>query len=238
MASGSPPVTQLDHVLLALGHPTRRAMLERLREGPISQSKLAKLSPTALATGVKHVGFLERAALAKITKKVGRTSIRLDTKPLDELRDWMSKLYPDDVQADTVPPMPNADARIRASIDAFIADLSELVRESALDAVRQALQQGGTTKSNGSAARASRTVGVRAIARARKQGAKRTPEELEQVTSALLDYVTKNPGQRIEEIASGMGMSTNDLKLPAKKLTGEKKVKTKGQKRATRYFAR
>jgi hypothetical protein len=124
----------------------------------------------------------------------------------------------------------NSDARIRALIDSFVHDLSGLVRESAVDAVREALHRGGATKSNGRA-----TAGP---VRARAPGAKRTPEELEQMTSALLAYVQKNPGQRIEEIASGMGVGSKELTLPAKKLIAGKKLKTRGQKRATRYSAR
>jgi hypothetical protein len=34
-----------------------------------------------------------------------------------------------------------------------------------------------------------------------------------------------------------MKVSTSDLKLPASKLLADKKVKTKGQKRGTQYFA-
>ena len=47
-----------------------------------------------------------------------------------------------------------------------------------------------------------------------------------------------NPGQRIEQIADGMGTSTKELNLPAKKLIAGKQLKTKGQKRATQYFSR
>ena len=47
-----------------------------------------------------------------------------------------------------------------------------------------------------------------------------------------------NPGQRIEQIADGMGTSTKELNLPAKKLIAGKQLKTKGQNRATQYFSR
>jgi hypothetical protein len=33
-----------------------------------------------------------------------------------------------------------------------------------------------------------------------------------------------------------MGVSTRELNLPAKKLLGNKSIRTKGQKRATQYF--
>jgi hypothetical protein len=76
------------------------------------------------------------------------------------------------------------------------------------------------------------------LSQSRKKGAKRTPEELEQLIKKLHSYVAKNPGQRIEQIASGLDISTKELNLPAKKLIGDKKLSTKGQKRATTYFAK
>ncbi|MDF3065595.1 MAG: hypothetical protein K0R38_1196 [Polyangiaceae bacterium] len=78
----------------------------------------------------------------------------------------------------------------------------------------------------------------RGRAASREKGAKRPPDEIERLTSRLLDYVKGNPGQRIEQIADGMGTSTKELNLPAKKLIAGKQLKTKGQKRATQYFSR
>ena len=73
---------------------------------------------------------------------------------------------------------------------------------------------------------------------ARAKGAKRSPDELEKLTTQLLSYIKGNAGQRIEQIADGMGTSTKELNLPAKKLISTKAIKTKGHKRATQYFPR
>jgi hypothetical protein len=73
---------------------------------------------------------------------------------------------------------------------------------------------------------------------ARAKGAKRSPDELEKLTGQLLSYIKGNAGQRIEQIADGMGTSTKELNLPAKKLLSTKAIKTKGHKRATQYFPR
>jgi len=70
----------------------------------------------------------------------------------------------------------------------------------------------------------------------RKKGAKRSPALIAKTTRALLAHIKANNGQRIEQIAAAMNVSTNDLKLPASKLLAGKKVKTKGQKRGTHYF--
>lgn len=70
----------------------------------------------------------------------------------------------------------------------------------------------------------------------RKNGAKRSPDELNALTTALLRYVRQNPGQRIEQIAQGLEIATKELKLPAIKLIDDEQISTKGQKRATTYF--
>jgi DNA-binding NtrC family response regulator len=75
-----------------------------------------------------------------------------------------------------------------------------------------------------------------AAAAKRKAGQKRSPDEIVKTTEKLLQYITKNTGQRIEEIAKGVGHSTKELTLPVKKLLNDKKIVAKGEKRATRYF--
>jgi hypothetical protein len=132
------------------------------------------------------------------------------------------------------------DDRIRARVEQFAAELAELIRESAMETVSEALA--GARPSPGRGGRRGATLalarGGRGRAASREKGAKRPPDEIERLTGKLLDYVKGNPGQRIEQIADGMGTSTKELNLPAKKLIANKQLKTKGQKRATQYFAR
>jgi len=73
---------------------------------------------------------------------------------------------------------------------------------------------------------------------ARRKGAKRDPQELEALTEKLNVYVKAHGGQRIEQIAQGMGTSTKELALPAKKLLATKKIRTTGTRRATKYFGK
>jgi len=63
---------------------------------------------------------------------------------------------------------------------------------------------------------------------------KRSPEELEKLQGKLKAYVEKNPGQRCEEIAKGMGTTTDDLALPLRKIN----FKTQGKARGRRYWVR
>ena len=103
--------------------------------------------------------------------------------------------------------------------------LRDLV-EHLTDAIAARLK--GTFKA---AAPAAKAAGGR-----RRKGQKRTAEEIAELTASLHAYIKAHPGKRIEEIARGMRKTTKDLVLSAKKLLTEKKAKTKGQKRATRYF--
>ena len=132
------------------------------------------------------------------------------------------------------------DDRIRARVEQFAAELAELIRESAMETVSVALA--GARPSPGRGGRRGATLLVartgRGRAASREKGAKRPPDEIERLTGKLFDYIKGNPGQRIEQIADGMGTSTKELNLPAKKLIAGKQLKTKGQKRATQYFSR
>ncbi len=126
--------------------------------------------------------------------------------------------------------------RIRSRVEAFAEELSALIRDSAMETVRDAL--GGAAPRRG--ARAGRVPAAAAPVRGgrREKGQKRDPGEIERLTGRLLDYIKGNAGQRIEQIAAGMGTVTKELNLPVKKLIAQKSLKTKGQKRATQYFAR
>src|SRR5450432_969059 len=134
--------------------------------------------------------------------------------------------------------MANINNTIRAALDAFVEDISNLIQQAALESVEQALV--GASAIPGRRGRGARSVAAPFIAsvRGRKKGSKRTAEELEQLIKKLHAYISKNQGQRIEQIAIGLDISTKELNLPAKKLISDKKLSTKGQKRATTYFAK
>jgi DNA-binding transcriptional ArsR family regulator len=61
----------IDLVFRALGDPSRRAIVEKLSEGPISVSLLAEPLNITLAAVVQHLQVLEESGLVQ-TEKVGR----------------------------------------------------------------------------------------------------------------------------------------------------------------------
>lgn len=130
---------------------------------------------------------------------------------------------------------------IRDRIEDFLAGLEELVTRAALESVQQALGSaalGGVSRDSAPtlASKGNRAVAPSAGGKAKR--GKRTGEEVDALADKLLKYIAKHPGQRMEQISAGMNMSSKELTLPLQKLKNEKRLKTKGQKRATEYSAR
>jgi hypothetical protein len=134
--------------------------------------------------------------------------------------------------------MANSDVNreIRDRIQAFVNELSELVKQATLESVQDALQ--GRSGSTNIAVRGMGRPGGRGVTLRVKKGGKRTPEELETLTARLLRHIQGNPGQRMEQLAVGLSLPSKELTLPIKKLLQENRLRTKGQKRATAYYAR
>ena len=127
--------------------------------------------------------------------------------------------------------MPNADfnQQIRDAIEAFVEELSVLVRTAALQSVTEVF---GSSGPGGRRGRGGAATG----SQRRAKGEKRSPQALTQLVGRLLTEIKTKPGLRMEQIAKSLGSTTKDLALPAKKLIAEKKIKTKGERRATKYF--
>jgi DNA-binding transcriptional ArsR family regulator len=80
----------LEQAFQALADPTRRAVLERLSDGPASVSELARPFAITLAAVVQHVQVLEAAALVR-SEKVGRVrTVQLDATGLRSAEDWLA----------------------------------------------------------------------------------------------------------------------------------------------------
>lgn len=127
---------------------------------------------------------------------------------------------------------------IQARVDAFVADLTALVQQAVIEKIQAAIGQTVAAPQRAPRARSASASGAAAPAArrgARRRGGKRTPAELSQMATAVVQYVEANPNSNIEEIGRGVGIATKDLALPVKKLLKEGRLKKKGEKRATRY---
>jgi DNA-binding transcriptional ArsR family regulator len=81
--------TSLDHTLMALADPTRRAILARLAEGEARVTEIADPLPMSLNGVSKHIRMLERADLVR-RRRAGREHfLSLNPHPLDEAAAWI-----------------------------------------------------------------------------------------------------------------------------------------------------
>jgi DNA-binding transcriptional ArsR family regulator len=80
----------IDRIFHALGDPTRRAIMERLSQGPLSVSHLAEPLNITLAAVVQHLQILEESGLAQ-TEKVGRVrTCRIAPDGLTAAEQWIA----------------------------------------------------------------------------------------------------------------------------------------------------
>lgn len=79
----------VDRLFHALGDPTRRKILDRLSQGPISVSKLAAPLGISLTAVGQHLEILEACGLVA-TEKLGRVrTCRMASAGLDALDRWV-----------------------------------------------------------------------------------------------------------------------------------------------------
>jgi DNA-binding transcriptional ArsR family regulator len=78
----------LDRTFAALGDPTRRALLARLREGDATVGELAAPFDVSLNAVSKHLRVLERAGLVRRSVRGREHHLSLDARPLHEAAAW------------------------------------------------------------------------------------------------------------------------------------------------------
>ena len=79
----------IDRLFHAVGDPMRRAILDRLSEGPLSVSALAAPLGITLTAVAQHLEILEGCGLAQ-TEKVGRVrTCRINPAGFDALERWI-----------------------------------------------------------------------------------------------------------------------------------------------------
>lgn len=87
--NAAPPA--LDRMFHALADPSRRAVLERLAEGPASVGELARPLPMALPSLMQHLAVLEGCGLIR-TEKSGRVrTCRLEPQALQVVGEWIAR---------------------------------------------------------------------------------------------------------------------------------------------------
>jgi len=80
---------QLTDVLTAISHPTRRAIIRQLANGPARFLDVAKPFDTALNAVTKHLKLLERAGLIERRKQGREVFISFRAEPLRDVAVWV-----------------------------------------------------------------------------------------------------------------------------------------------------
>ena len=80
---------QLSDVLTAISHPTRRAIIGQLANGPSRFLDVAEPFDTALNAVTKHLKLLERAGLIERKKQGREVWISFRGEPLREAAEWL-----------------------------------------------------------------------------------------------------------------------------------------------------
>ena len=84
----------VDRVFHALGDATRRTILEKLGQGPVSVSRLAEPLRISLAAVVQHLQVLEESGLVR-TEKSGRVrTCRIEAEGLAVAEQWLRDRRP------------------------------------------------------------------------------------------------------------------------------------------------
>jgi len=81
----------LDLAFQALADPSRRAMVDRLAQGPASVSELAKPLAMSLPAVMQHLAVLEESGLVK-SRKVGRVrTCSIEPQALSRAEHWIAE---------------------------------------------------------------------------------------------------------------------------------------------------
>lgn len=82
---------QIDAIFATLADPTRRAVIERLTQGPAPVSELHAPHDMALPTFMKHLAKLEAVGLVRSEKKGRVRTVHIEAAPLAEVEHWISR---------------------------------------------------------------------------------------------------------------------------------------------------
>ena len=82
-----------EQALQALGDPTRRAVLEELREGPRAVGEIAARLPVSRPAVSQHLRVLKEAGLVTERQDGTRRLYRVDPNGLADLREYLSRFW-------------------------------------------------------------------------------------------------------------------------------------------------
>jgi DNA-binding transcriptional ArsR family regulator len=79
--------------LLALSDPTRRRILDELRDGPLAVGRIADRLPVSRPAVSRHLRVLESAALVRHDEQGTRRLYDVDPQGVTALREWLDSWW-------------------------------------------------------------------------------------------------------------------------------------------------
>ena len=116
-------------------------------------------------------------------------------------------------------------------IERLEQQIEHLIREHLAECARRAM----LAVERGFAA-AKRPAARRVVGAQRTAGQRRSAEELDALAERLAAAVSAKPGTTMVVLASEVRATVRDLERPAKRLKKEGRIRTVGERNATRYF--
>jgi DNA-binding transcriptional ArsR family regulator len=86
-------VTNANRVFSALNDPTRRAVFERLRTGPMPVGEIARGLPVTRPAVSQHLKVLKEAGLVGDRSEGTRRIYHIDPKGLGAMRAWLDQFW-------------------------------------------------------------------------------------------------------------------------------------------------
>jgi len=84
-------VTNADRLISAIADPTRRAVFEKLREGPRAVGEIARGLPVTRPAVSQHLKILKEAGLVADRSEGTRRIYYIDPKGLGAMRAWLDQ---------------------------------------------------------------------------------------------------------------------------------------------------
>lgn len=88
-----------ENMLTVLADPTRRAVFEKLRAGPLAVTALAEGFPVSRPAISQHLGVLKAAGLVNDRAEGTKRIYAIRSEALAELRDWIDSFWGDALDA-------------------------------------------------------------------------------------------------------------------------------------------
>ncbi len=94
-----------------------------------------------------------------------------------------------------------------------------------------------STKKRATKKRSTKAAGAKGTGR-RGRPRRQSDAVLARLAGRVTQFVTKNPGARLEEISAALKTPSKDLKRPVSDMLDSKQLRKSGEKRGTKYFVK